>query len=185
MSKAIGIVETTSIAGGIEAADAMVKIAPVKLFLARPICPGKFLILIGGEVEAIKSSVKEGKGLAQHYLADSIIISHVHEDVFSAIEATVDISELDSLKSLGVIETFTVASCVIAADAAAKAGGVKLVELRPAMGLGGKSYVTMLGDVSAVESGINAGREKALEEGLLVNSVVIPTIADDVLKALL
>lgn len=185
MSRAIGIIETTSIAGGIEAADAMVKIAPVRLFLARPICPGKFLILIGGDVEAVKSSIKKGKELAGHYLADSIIISNVHEDLFYAIEATVDITELDSLKALGVIETFTVASCVIAADAAAKAGGVKLVELRPAMGLGGKSYVTMLGDVSAVESGVSAGREEALKEGLLVKSVVIPTIANDVLKALL
>ena len=47
----------------------------------------------------------------------------------------------------------------MAADAAVKTGGVKLVEIRPAIGLGGKSYATMLGNVSAVESAIKAGRK--------------------------
>lgn len=185
MNNAIGLIETISIAAGIEAADAMVKIAPVKLYIARPICPGKFMILIGGDVAAVKSSLKKGRETVKHYLADSIIITNVHSDLFPAIEATVQIDNIENLKALGVIETFTVAACVIAADAAAKAGGVKLVELRPAMGLGGKAYVIMLGDVSSVESAVNAGMQKAEQEGLLVNSVVIPTASKDVLRALL
>jgi microcompartment protein CcmL/EutN len=53
------------------------------------------------------------------------------------------------------------------------------------MGLGGKSYVTMLGDVSAVQSAIDAGRQKTEPEGMLVKSVVIPSVAKEVLKALL
>lgn len=185
MNNAIGLIETISIAAGIEAADAMVKIAPVKLYIARPICPGKFMILIGGDVAAVKSSLEKGRETVKHYLADSIIITNVHNDLFPAIEATVQIDNIENLKALGVIETFTVAACVIAADAAAKAGGVKLVELRPAMGLGGKAYVTMIGDVSSVESAVNAGMQKAEQEGLLVNSVVIPTASKDVLRALL
>lgn len=185
MEKAIGLVETISIAGGIEAADAMVKKAPVRLFLARPICPGKFIVLVGGDVEAVKSSLKVGRETAGHYLADSILISRVHGDVFSALEAAVVIDDIGALRALGVIETFSVASCILAADAAVKAGGVKLVEIRPAMGLGGKSYVTMLGDVSAVESAVDAGRQKTEPEGMLVKSVVIPSAANEVLKALL
>lgn len=186
MENAIGIIESISIAGGIEAADAMVKMAAVKLFLARPICPGKFIVLIGGDVAAVKSSLKAGRDVIGHYLADSILISNVHEDVFPALEAAVIIDDaVGMLRALGVIETFSVASCILAADAAVKSGGVKLVEIRPAMGLGGKSYVTMLGDVSTVESAVDAGRQKAEPEGMLVKSVVIPSIAKDVLKALL
>lgn len=185
MERAIGLIETISIAGGIEAADAMVKKASVKLFLARPICPGKFIVLIGGDVEAVKSSLKVGREKAEHYLADSILISRVHEDVFLALEAAVVIENINGLRALGIIETFSVSSCILAADAAAKAGGVKLVEIRPAMGLGGKSYVTMLGDVSAVQSAIDAGRQKTEPEGMLVKSVVIPSVAKEVLKALL
>ncbi|MDD4569094.1 MAG: BMC domain-containing protein [Tepidanaerobacteraceae bacterium] len=185
MERAIGLVETISIAAGIEAADAMVKIAQVRLFLARSICPGKFIVLVGGDVEAVKSSLNVGREIADHYLADSLLISHVHVDVFSAIEAAVVIDDIGALRALGVIETFSVASCILAADAAVKAGGVKLVEIRPAMGLGGKSYVTMLGDVSTVEAAVEAGRQKAEPEGMLVKSVVIPSISKDVLKALL
>jgi microcompartment protein CcmL/EutN len=185
MERAIGLIETISIAAGIEITDVMVKKAPIRLFLARPICPGKFIVLVGGDVEAVKNSLQAGCKIAEHYLADSILISRVHGDVFSALEASVVIDDIGNLRALGVIETFSVASCILAADAAVKAGGVKLVEIRPAMGLGGKSYVTMLGDVSAVESAVDAGRQKAEPEGMLVKSVVIPSVANDVLKALL
>jgi microcompartment protein CcmL/EutN len=144
MERAIGLIETISIAAGIQAADAMKK-APVRLFLARPICPGKFIVLVGGDVEAVKNSLKEGRKQTEHYLADSILISRVHRDIFSALEASVVIENIEELRALGVIETFSVASCIMAADAAVKTGGVKLVEIRPAIGLGGKSYATMLG----------------------------------------
>lgn len=185
MEKAIGLVETISIAAGIEIADAMVKKAAVKLFLARPICPGKFIILVGGDVGAVKSSLNEGRQKARHYLADSILISRVHQDVFPALEASAVIENIETLRALGVIETFSVASCILAADVAAKAGGVKLLEIRPAIGLGGKSYVSMLGDVSAVESAVEAGRQQIQPEGMLVKSTVIPSVAKDVLKALI
>ncbi|NLZ53676.1 MAG: BMC domain-containing protein [Thermoanaerobacteraceae bacterium] len=185
MVRAIGLVETISIAAGIETADAMIKIAPVKLFIARPICPGKFLILVGGEVGAVKNSLKEGCRRAEDYLADSILIPRVHEDVFPALEGATELDDIASLNALGVIETFSVAASILAADAAVKAGGVKLIEIRAAVGLGGKSYVTMLGNVSAVLAAVDAGRQKAEPEGTLVKSIVIPSVAKDVLKSLL
>ncbi|MCG1013010.1 BMC domain-containing protein [Tepidanaerobacter sp. GT38] len=185
MIRAIGIVETISIAAGIETADAMVKIAPVKLFLARPICPGKFLVLVGGEVGAVKNSINEGFRKAKDYLADSILIPRVHEDVFPALEGATVLDDLDSINALGVIETFSVGASILAADAAVKAANVKLMEIRAAVGLGGKSYVTMLGSVSAVISAVEAGRQKAEPEGTLVKSIVIPNVSRDVLNYLL
>ncbi|HQA59683.1 MAG TPA: BMC domain-containing protein [Tepidanaerobacteraceae bacterium] len=185
MVRAIGLVETISIAAGIETADAMIKIAPVKLFIARPICPGKFLILVGGEVGAVKNSLKEGCRKADEYLADSVLIPRVHEDVFPALEGGIVLDDLDSLNSLGVIETFSVTASILAADAAVKAGNIKLVEIRPAIGLGGKSYVTMLGNVSAVKTAVEAGCQKAEPEGTLVKSVVIPNASKDLLISLL
>lgn len=185
MERAIGFIESISIAAGIDAADAMVKKAPVKLLLARPICPGKYIVLIGGDVEAVRNSLNVGRQIVEQYLADSIFITNVHREVFTALEAATAIEEIESLSALGVIETFSVASCILAADAAAKTGGARLVEIRPAMGLGGKSYVTMLGDVSAVESAVQAGVKTAQEEGMLVKSIVIPSVSRDVLKAVL
>lgn len=63
----------------------------------------------------------------------------------------------EKINALGIIETYTAASCVLAADAAAKAGDVHLVELRLSAGLGGKAFVLMTGEVSAVQSSVDAG----------------------------
>ena len=61
MKKAIGLVEIKSIPIGIETADEMLKAANVELIMANPICPGKYMILITGDVGAVKSSVESGK----------------------------------------------------------------------------------------------------------------------------
>jgi microcompartment protein CcmL/EutN len=75
---------------------------------------------------------------------------------------------------LGIIESFSVASLIEGADAAVKAANVQLVEIRLAMALGGKAFVTLTGDVAAVESAVDAGAQVVSQKGLLVNKVVIP-----------
>jgi microcompartment protein CcmL/EutN len=53
---AIALIETNSIAAGILAGDAMVKKAVVQLLEARSICPGKYMVLIGGDVGPVRES---------------------------------------------------------------------------------------------------------------------------------
>jgi microcompartment protein CcmL/EutN len=48
------------------------------------------------------------------------------------------------------------------------------MEIRLAMALGGKAFVTMTGDVAAVQSAVEAGSQVVSQKGLLVNRVVIP-----------
>ena len=78
------------------------------------------------------------------------------------------------MDALGIIESFSVTSLIEAADAAAKAADVQLIELRLAMALGGKAFATMTGSVSAVQAAVDAGAEVVSAKGLLVNKVVIP-----------
>jgi len=49
LKKSIGVLEFRSIAKGIEATDAMLKAANVQLILSMPLCPGKYITIIGGE----------------------------------------------------------------------------------------------------------------------------------------
>jgi len=51
VEKAIGFIETDSVAAGIEAADAAVKRASVELLEARSICPGKYMVLFRGDTK--------------------------------------------------------------------------------------------------------------------------------------
>ena len=78
--------------------------------------------------------------------------------------------------ALGVIETLTAASAIVAADQAAKAADVRLRDLRLANGLGGKGVLFLSGGVSDVQAAVEAGRAEALKRGLLARSVVIPRL---------
>ncbi len=59
--KTIGMLEFTSICRGIEACDAMVKAGDVTLITAKTACPGKYMILVTGDVGAVKSAVEAGE----------------------------------------------------------------------------------------------------------------------------
>jgi len=170
MLHAIGLLELTSIAKGIEAADAMLKASQVDLLEAKPICPGKYIVLVAGDVAAVQSSVDAGKSIGTDAVVDDFVLSNVHPNVISAIGAA---SPVTDIRALGIIETFSVASLIVAADTAAKAADVNLLEIRT--GIGGKSFVTMTGDVSSVQAAVDAGTGLAAERGMVVERVVIPS----------
>lgn len=166
----IGFLELNSIAKGILAADMMLKAAGIRLVSARPGCPGKYQILISGEVSSVESSMKTGEEAAQSHVVDRLLIPRVHPQVIEAINMS---SAPSSLKALGVLEFFSVTGAIIAADAAVKAANISLIEIRLGTGIGGKSFVTFTGDVGAVEESVRAGAATARDSGALIEQVVI------------
>ncbi len=172
MMQAIGLVELTSVAKGLESADSMVKASAVELLEAKPICPGKYMIMVTGDVSAVQSSVDIGKQVGADAVVDDFILPNVHPSVITAIGSS---TQIDNIQAVGVIETFSVASLIVAADTAAKAANVELIEIRTGMGIGGKSFVVLTGDVSSVNAGVEAGASRAMEKGMLVEKTVIPS----------
>jgi microcompartment protein CcmL/EutN len=168
---AIGIVETSSIAKGFEIADTILKTANVQMVVNRTICPGKYMVLVGGDVDAVNSSIQAGVAVGAHTVVDQLVIANVHPAVFPAISG---VSHLPELKALGVIEGFSVASVIEAADAAVKACQVQLISIHLAMAIGGKGFVSMTGDVASVEEAVEVGAAAIERKGLLVEKVVIP-----------
>ena len=181
MYNAIGMIELTSIAKGIYATDLMLKTAYVEVVSATPVCPGKYIAIIQGDVAAVESSIRVGVEIAGEYLVDSFMLANVHQDVFPAITAT---TMPDGIGALGIMECFSLSTMIIAADAALKAADIQALELRLGSGLGGKAYFTFTGDVAAVEAGVDAGKAIALEKGLLVDIEVIPSPTDKLWTAL-
>ncbi len=171
MKDSIGLIELNSIAAGVQVVDAMLKAANVELVLARTICSGKYLIIVTGDVAAVTASVESGENLVEGAIIDTCVIPRVHDDILPAISG---VSKVLDIKSLGIIESFSVGSLLEAADIAAKAASVDIVEIRLAMALGGKAFVTLTGDISAVRSAVDAGADLVAKKGLLVNKVVIP-----------
>jgi len=172
MELSIGLIELTSIARGIETADTMLKAGHVTLDFAKPVCPGKFIIMVHGEVGGVEAAVKAGMLMGGGSVVNHLLIPRVHKSVFPAINAAV---EAPGLAALGVVEYFDIASAVLGADSAAKAGQVTLVEVRLGMGIGGKSYFKLCGQVSDVRSAVNVAVDIAHEAGVVVASCVIPS----------
>ncbi len=182
MLNAIGGVELSSVARGLETADAMLKTAKVRMLLSRSICAGKYIVLVSGDVGDVNAAVEAGAAKAAHSLVDSFVIPNIHPDVFPAIEGT---TVPEKLEALGIIEAFSVSALVEAADAAVKAAPVKLLEVRLAMALGGKAFVTLTGSVAAAESAVAAGAAVAAKKGLLVEKVVIPQPRPELLREII
>ena len=171
MAKAIGMIECNTVATGFRAADDMAKAAEVELLQAEVTCPGKFVILVTGEIAAVRASVDHAAAAYAEHVIDTFVLGNPHESIFPAIYGTAAPQQVDAL---GVLETYDVAAMSVAADAAAKTAIVDLIELRLAKGMCGKSYMTLTGSVSAVQAAIDAGKQVAGDRGMFLDEAVIP-----------
>jgi len=180
--KAIGLVEVKSVAKGIKVTDEMLKSAGVFLIQSGAVCPGKFVTIVGGSLSSIQASVDRAASVAEDALIDKFVIGRLGEKVFEAMCGTANVKER---KALGVVETFTAASAILAADAAVKAANVALIEVRVARGMGGKCFVTMTGEVSDVKAAVEAGARIAAKDGVLIGTEVIANPHPELWEAIL
>ena len=178
----IGLIELTSIAAGYLAADAMLKAADVEMMLSRSICSGKYMVMVRGDVAAVEAAVSSGMSGCRFAVIDSFVIPNLHEAVFPAIAGS---SKVEELAALGIVESFSVAALIEGADAAVKAANVQLIEIRLAMALGGKAFVTLTGNVAAVEAAVDAAAQIVGQKGMLVNKVVIPHPRSELLNEMI
>ncbi len=180
--QSLGMIEFSSIAAGIESADHMVKAAMIEPLFVKTICPGKFIVAVHGEVASVNSSVDAGLACAQETAVDHFVIANISPAVIPAMTAT---TTGETGPAIGVIETFSVPAAILAADMAAKAADVVVVEVRIAMGLGGKAFTLLSGDIASVEAAVEAGTETVKSSGLLVRKVVIPAMDSQLLQFIL
>jgi len=173
----LGALEFNSIAIGIKAMDKMLKVASVKIIDAKTICPGKFLIIITGDVASIDASLTAGKLTGEGYVVDELFIPNLHKYILPAIVGAVECKIWDAI---GVMESFSIIASIEAGDIAAKTADVIITEIRLATGLGGKSYVKMVGNIYNVEAAMDAGINYIKGKGLLCNYVVIPKPHPDI-----
>jgi microcompartment protein CcmL/EutN len=171
--EALGMLELSSIAVAYQVEDAMLKAADVELLVARTICSGKYMVMVGGQVEAVAASLADGKAVSREALIDELLIPDVDPRVFPAISGGVALREEDK-DALGILEAFSVTAIVEGADAAVKAASVTLFRIHVAMAIGGKGFLMLTGRVSDVEAAIEAGAREIGKRGLLVGKVVIP-----------
>ncbi len=151
---ALGLLELESIAAGIEVGDAMAKRAPIEVLRAGTVHPGKYLVLVGGDVADVEEALEAGRELGGLALRDTTFLPNIHPDVVEGLRGA---REAARAEALGVIETATVPAVIRAADAGLKGAHVRLLELRLADDLGGKGYLLFGGEVTDVEAAVEIG----------------------------
>ena len=154
MGPALAVVELSSIARGHRVADAMCKRAPVRLLRADAVSPGKFVILVDGDVAAVDASFRVAIDVAADRVVDKLFLPQAHTALWPALAGGANAAE--GVESLGVVETTTVAATVRGADAAAKAAKVRITEMQLARGIGGKAFFTVTGPLAEVEAAVDA-----------------------------
>ncbi len=170
MNQAIGMVEYVTVSVGVQAADLMLKTADVEIIEAQTVCPGKYIAIIKGDLSAVRAAIDGAKTRFSGKLIDSFVLGNPHEDIFPAIYGATDPGEVNAL---GIIETYSGASAIVAADVAAKTAAVSLIELRLCRGMCGKSYLMLTGEVAAVTAAIEKAKKTVGDEGMVLDSSVI------------
>ena len=177
---ALALLDFSSVATGIQAADAMVKRARIDTIRAGTVQPGRYLVMIGGTVADVEESLAAGREVGGNSVLDYVFLPNVHPAVVEAIGG----GRLpDKTDALGVVETTTAAAAILAADAGIKGADVRLVELRLADGLGGKGIVLYSGLVADVEVAVEMGVGVLRRPELVVRQVVIPQLHPEMWEA--
>lgn len=182
MINAIGVLESNSISRGIEVADLMLKSGTVDLLESKAVCPGKYMTIIFGDVGSVENSLSMGKDFVESFYVDSIVIPNIHNSVIQAIAGIPNPYEMGAI---GVMEFFSIAGAIYGADAAVKAANVNIVNMRLGIAIGGKSFVTLTGDVGAIKEAVNVGIAIGQEHGLLFHYSVIPSPHQQLLEKLI
>jgi len=173
---ALALIEFSSIAVGIQAADAMVKKAPIARIVSGTTQPGKYLVMIAGGVAEVQESLEAGRQVGRDCLLDVVLLPAVHPAVVAALGGD---RVRGQGEALGVIETRQVAATIQAADAGVKGAQVTIREIRVADGLDGRGLCLFQGSVADVEAAVEIGLAALPDAGQLVRQVVIPQLHEE------
>jgi len=177
---ALALIELASIARGYPVADAMVKRAPVALADCRPVSPGKFLVLVTGQVADVDEAFRAGLAIGGDRIVDRLFLPQAHPLLGPAVRGVIPAA---GIESLAAVETTTVAASILAADAAVKAAAVRIVEMQLGRGIGGKAFFTLSGPLAEIEAAVEAATG-VIDRALIVATEIVAAPHDDLLAKL-
>lgn len=173
MGKAVYVVEYRSISHGIAALDKMLKRASLVLLHANPICIGKYLICVGGDVQdalEAQAAAEEPDGGTPFA---SFLLTGAHPSILAYFDGGVPKTHTPP-EAICMFETRNASSGFLSLDAALKSADVQLLRLWLGQFIGGKFCYVLGGGVSAVKSAV-AAAAAAIPAKDKVDSRVIPS----------
>ncbi len=177
---ALALLDFDGIPAGVEAADRMLKRAPVALVKAGSVQPGRFLVLLGGSVASVAEAHAEGLSSFRPFIVDETCLPDIHPALRDAVLGR---RQAAGAEAIGLLESGSAAGLLAAADAALKACAVEILEIRLADGLGGKAVLMLDGALADLEAALAIGAER-LGPARLRQRALLPRL-DETLRELL
>ncbi|HLP17336.1 MAG TPA: BMC domain-containing protein [Bacteroidota bacterium] len=183
----IGIIELASIYKGFSVQDEVLKSANVEKLLGRTICSGKYLIAVRGSAGDIDVALETAREVGGFAIVNAVAMRNVDDRIFPAIAGVTPLQIFNAKKidAVLVIETFSVASAIKAADVAAKEADIDILRIHVAMAIGGKGFAVFTGSIDALESASKKAVDSIKHEGMLAGFVIIKNPHPEVLRELL
>jgi microcompartment protein CcmL/EutN len=173
----IGILELSSIADGFRTLDTVVKESPVTILKAEIINPGKYLIMITGDIASVETAMDAGINTAGKSIIDHILLTNLDKQVIPAIKGCIAPEEWDAI---GLLETNSVAAAVEAADICVKKADIHIVGIVAGNEAGGKAMLKISGAIGDIDTAMSSAAAIVSEKGQLCRDVIIPGPHSDI-----
>jgi microcompartment protein CcmL/EutN len=153
--EALGLLEIDGLPRAVRAQDAALKRAPVRVLACAPVSGGKVVLALGGEVAVVEEALAAADLVAGSARLDRLWLPGIHPEVLAAVGGA---RLARGEQALALFELRTVASAILAADAARKVAEVRLGRLHLAAGYGGRAYFLLYGELPDLEAAAEAAR---------------------------
>ncbi len=173
MDKEIGniaVLEFKAIPAGIQVTDEVIKAAQVGIVLSSTLCPGKYLTVLQGELDALDTSCRLAESIGGRHLFSSMVIGGIDAKVIDAIGAKVS---GEPMGALGIVESLQIAHLINSADIAVDTAEVDFMDFRLARGCGVNSFFIITGQLSAVEEAVSQASDFLAQKGAMIADKII------------
>jgi len=138
------VLELSSIATGYAVLDLCLKSGEVHVIEASAISPGKFLILLGGELREVEKAFQAAVNSAKESLLDSALLPNLQDSILKALYG---LSKVEATREgLVVVETSSLSSMLWGLHILASKIKISLIEVKSGRGVGGKSIAFFVAD---------------------------------------
>ena len=163
---------------GLAALDALVKEADVSVRFAGDIDPGRFLILLEGDLASVEVALQRVDEVGAADLLETLLLPRAHGALRAALVGQLASTARPRSEehAIGAIATYTVISTLAAVDRALKAADVCLLRLRLSTDLAGQGHAVIAGEQFDVEAALEAANQGA-GAGVAVETRLIPRAA--------
>lgn len=175
----IAAVEFKSVSRGMMVTDEMLKAARVNLILATPLCPGKYLTIVEGDVPSVQRAAETADLIGERHVFSSFVITALNTEIIEALggKRSEDLGE-----SMGILESFQMSNLLSAADISLDSAEVKISQFRLGRGCGVNSFYIVTGKLAAVEEATRNASVFLGELGSLIAEKVIANPDRDLLR---